>query len=159
MGLFAVLGIIFVISRAGSWGVPYFTFSTENGSECRNDLAGYTCPDMSLADLEFYTGTDLPDDSRVLAAAYSETHDYEISAHIEVPPASAEEATKTLNEAYGKCVKGHYSPLDLSELKSGCVRSNDMVTTSGEASGEVYVVASGLAEDGTLVARLEIKSR
>lgn len=159
MALFSVLGIIFVVSRAGDWGVPYFTFSTENGSECRNDLAGYTCPDMTLTDLEFYLGVDLPDDTRVLAAAYSETHDYEISAHIEVPAELADAATETLVEAYGACVKGHYSPLDLSELAKGCVRSSDMVTTSGTASGEVYVVASGIHEDGTLAVRFEIKSR
>lgn len=159
MALFSTLGILFVVSRAGEWGIPYFSFTTENDSECRNNLAGYSCDTLTLGDLEFYTSLDLPDSTRVLAASYSETHDYQISAHIEVPEDAVESVTATLTEAYGKCIKGHYSPLDLSELKSACVRSNDMVTTSGEASGELFVVASGIREDGTLEARLEIKSR
>src|SRR5215218_9585933 len=47
---------------AGAWGVPYFSFTTDRGSTCKNALAGYTCSAMTLADVEYIGNLDLPDD-------------------------------------------------------------------------------------------------
>src|SRR4249919_3092219 len=61
---------------AGAWGVPYFSFTTDRGSTCKNDLTGYTCSPMTLADVEYFGDIDLPDDSSVVAGSYRSTHDY-----------------------------------------------------------------------------------
>ena len=55
---------------AGAWGVPYFSFTTDRGSTCTNDLTGYTCEAMTLADIEYFGDIDLPDDSSVVAGTY-----------------------------------------------------------------------------------------
>ena len=52
---------------AGAWGVPYFTFRTDRGSMCKNDLTGYTCSPMTLADVEYFGDVDLPDNSSVIS--------------------------------------------------------------------------------------------
>ncbi|MDN5804623.1 MAG: hypothetical protein L0H26_08590, partial [Microlunatus sp.] len=38
-----------VIRYAGSWGVPYFSFTSERGSPCTNKLTGYVCDPLTLA--------------------------------------------------------------------------------------------------------------
>ena len=43
MGLFATAALYVVTRYAGGWGVPYFSFTSERGSRCTNDFAGYTC--------------------------------------------------------------------------------------------------------------------
>ncbi len=43
-----------VTRYAGGWGVPYFSFTSERGSRCTNDFAGYTCDPVTLADVEFF---------------------------------------------------------------------------------------------------------
>ena len=68
---------------AGAWGVPYFTFTTDRGSTCKNGLAGYTCSAMTLADVEYIGNVDLPDDSSVVASTYRSTHDYQMEAVID----------------------------------------------------------------------------
>ena len=62
---------------AGAWGVPYFTFRTDRGSMCKNDLTGYTCSPMTLADVEYFGDVDLPDNSSVVSGTYRSTHDYQ----------------------------------------------------------------------------------
>ena len=96
---------------AGAWGVPYFTFRTDRGSTCKNDLAGYTCSPMTLADVEYFGDVDLPENSAVVAGTYRATHDYQMQAIIEVPLASAAQALSSLNEAFGDCISELPSPL------------------------------------------------
>ncbi len=43
MGLFVTASLYVVTRYAGGWGVPYFSFTSERGSHCTNDFAGYTC--------------------------------------------------------------------------------------------------------------------
>ena len=96
--------------------MPYFSFTSERGSPCRNNLSGYTCTPLTLADLEFYGDVDLPDDSRMISGTYTATHDYQLDATLDVPAASAKSALDGLKEAYGDCQKDYRTPLDTKGL-------------------------------------------
>src|SRR4249920_2872886 len=96
---------------AGAWGVPYFSFTTDRGSTCKNDLTGYTCSPMTLADVEYFGEVDLPDDSSVVNGTYRSTHDYQMEAVIEVPQGSAVQAMTSLRETFGTCLDEIPSPV------------------------------------------------
>src|SRR6187549_3778376 len=85
MGLFVTASLFVVTRYAGGWGVPYFSFTSERGSHCTNDFAGYTCDPVTLADVEFFGDVNLPDDSRIVSGTYRATHDYRLDAVLEVP--------------------------------------------------------------------------
>ena len=115
-GIILMLGSVAVTfailtQYAGAWGVPYFSFMTDRGSKCTNDLTGYTCSPMTLADVEYFGDVDLPDDSSVVTGTYHSTHDYQMEAVLEVPGASAEQALADLNQAFGNCSSELPSPL------------------------------------------------
>ena len=151
----------FILSRyAGSWGVPYFTFTTERGSTCKNDFAGYTCTPLTLAEVEFHAEVELPDDTSVISGSYRSTHDYQLNAVLDVPAASAPAAATALNETFGACVKGQPPPLDTTGLTQVCVISNsDVVSNDGEPASRLYTVGTGVREDGSRPIVLSIKSR
>jgi hypothetical protein len=37
-----LVALAILTQYAGAWGVPYFSFTTDRGSTCKNALAGYT---------------------------------------------------------------------------------------------------------------------
>ena len=45
-----VVALAILTQYAGSWGVPYFSFTTDRGSTCKNELAGYTCSSNVIRD-------------------------------------------------------------------------------------------------------------
>jgi hypothetical protein len=160
MAAFVLIALAIVTQYAGGWGVPYFSFTSERGSPCRNNLSGFTCRPLTLADLEFYGDVDLPDDSHVLSGTYTATHDYQLNATLDVPPASAKSALHGLKEAYGDCQKGHRTPLDTKGLHSVCVLANDDTHgTAAEPSSRLYLVATGLRQDGSRAIALTMRSR
>jgi hypothetical protein len=145
---------------AGAWGVPYFTFRNDRGSTCKNDLAGYTCSPMTLADVEYFGDVDLPENSAVVAGTYRATHDYQMEAIIEVPLDSADHALTSLNQAFGDCISELPSPLTAKGIRDTCVMANDDVfTESEEPSGRLYLIGTGIRQDGTRVIGMVIKSR
>jgi hypothetical protein len=145
---------------AGVWGVPYFSFTTDRGSECTNDLTGYTCSPMTLADVEYFGDVDLPDDSSVVAGTYRSTHDYQLEAVLEVPGASAAQAFADLKQAFGKCSSELPSPLTTDGMRDTCVIANDDVfNESEEPSSRLYLIGTGVRTDGTRVIGMVIKSR
>jgi hypothetical protein len=87
-----LVALAILTQYAGAWGVPYFSFTTDRGSTCKNALAGYTCSAMTLADVEYISNVDLPDDSSVVAGTYRSTYDYQMEAIVEVPAATASQA-------------------------------------------------------------------
>jgi hypothetical protein len=161
MAAFVLVAFAVITQYAGSWGVPYFSFTSERGSPCKNKLTGFSCSPLTLADLEFYGDVDLPDDSKVISGTYAATHDYELDARVEVPARSAKAALAALKEAYGECVPDRPSPLDIKGLRQVCVITNDdaIATRSGEPSSRLYVVGTGLRKDGTRPIALTMKSR
>jgi hypothetical protein len=145
---------------AGAWGVPYFSFTTDRGSKCKNDLTGYTCSPMTLADVEYFGDLDLPDDSSVVSGTYRSTHDYQIEAVIEVPGGSAAQALTSLNQAFGECIDEIPSPLSTKSLRDTCVLANDDIfSESAEPSSRLYLIGTGVRTDGTRVIAMVIKSR
>jgi hypothetical protein len=145
---------------AGAWGVPYFTFRTDRGSTCKNDLTGYTCSPMTLADVEYFGDVSLPENSAVLAGTYRATHDYQLEAMIEVPLDSADQALTSLNRAFGDCISELPSPLSMKGIRDTCVMANDDVfTESDEPSSRLYLIGTGIRQDGTRVIGMVIKSR
>ncbi len=156
-----VAGGLDVLTRyAGGWGVPYFSFVSDRGSTCRNDLTGYTCAPVTLADVEFIADVDLPDTTRVVSGSYRSTHDYRLDAVMRVGKADAGAALKSLQTAFGSCQANHASPLDTADQKKICVLSNDgEVTQSGEASSRLYTIGTGVEKDGTREIALAVRSR
>jgi hypothetical protein len=160
MAAFVIIALAIVAQYAGGWGVPYFHFTSDRGSPCRNNLTGYTCSPLTLADLEFYADIDLPDDSKIISGSYVATHDYQLDAQVEVPPGSAKQALAALKDAYGACHPNHPSTLDTTGVREVCVLANDdTLTRGGELSSRLYAIGTGLRADGTRLIALTMKSR
>jgi len=160
MAAFVIIALAIVAQYAGGWGVPYFRFTSDRGSPCRNNLTGYTCSPLTLADLEYYADIDLPDNSKIISGSYVATHDYQLDAQVEVPPASAKQALAGLKDAYGACHPNHPSTLNATGLREVCVLANDdTLTKSGDLSSRLYAIGTGLRADGTRLIALTMKSR
>lgn len=160
MAAFVLITSALVVRNAGAWGVPYFSFTTERGSTCKNALTSYTCNPVTLADVEFYGDVDLPPTTRVVNARYHATHDYELDATLLVPPAGARAALTALADSFGSCKPGHPAPMSTTGLTSICIMANDdAVTSDTDTSSSLYAVGTGLRKDGSRLIVLAIKSR
>lgn len=160
MAAFVAIAWSVLTRYAGDWGVPYFSFETQRGSTCRNNLTGFTCDPLTLADLEFYGDVDLPPNTRVVQGTYRSTHDFQLNAQLQIPAASAASALAGLTESFGRCQPGHPSPLVARGLTAVCVLANDdAITADAESSSRLYVVGTGLRRDGVRLVTLAIKSR
>ena len=160
MTAFVMVSWAIITRYAGGWGVPYFSFTTERGSPCTNNLTGYTCRPMTLADVEFYADLDLPANSRVLDATYRSTHDYQLEARLQVPAATAAPALRGLQDSFGACQPGHLAPMSTTGLTAVCVMANDdAVTGDAETSSRLYTVGTGIRKDGVRVIVMSVKSR
>lgn len=146
---------------AGTWGVPYFSFTSDNGSPCVNKLTGFVCDPLTLADVQYYSDAELPPDTKVIAASYTATHDYVFHARLEVPKESAGKAAAVLTDEFGKCVPGHPVPMQTSGLANICVLANDdAVSQQKEPPSRLYVIGTGVRrDDGTRVIDMTIRSR
>jgi hypothetical protein len=159
MVLFVGVALAIVARYAGGWGVPYFSFTSDRGSPCKNTLTGYVCTPLTLADVEYWAEIDLPDTTVVKDGTYTATHDYQLTASLVVPAADAAATMKTLQESFGKC-GSHAAPMDTTGLKSVCVMANDdAVTESGQASSRLWAVGTGKTAEGNLIVGMSIKSR
>ncbi len=162
MAVFVGVALLIVTRYAGGWGVPYFSFTTDRGSHCVNNFTGYVCTPTTLADVEYFGDIDLPDDTTVRSGTYRSTHDYQLESLLDVPAGSSAAALKALNEAFGKCLPGHPSPISTQGLTKTCVMANDdttVVDSGGEPASRLYAIGTGLRKDGTRVIGLSIKSR
>lgn len=161
MAAFVLILFGLLTRYAGSWGVPYFSFTSANGSPCVNKLTGYVCDPLSLADVQFYGDAELPADTTVISGTYTATHDYVLRARLEVPKESADAAMAALAEEFGPCIAGHPAPMETTQLSAVCVLANDdAVTREGEPPSRLYVIGTGIrADDGTRVIDLNIRSR
>lgn len=154
-----VILLAIVLRNAGAWGVPFFSFESDRGSDCKNSFTGYTCESLTVEDIEWYGDVNLPADTSVVTSSYTATHDYELVANLEISKKSSAAGYKALRAAYGKCVAGHFTPLDTNGLKDVCVMANDQVTEGGTPSGRIFNVGTGVRKDGVRVVALSVKSR
>lgn len=157
---FVLISFAVITRYAGVWGVPYFSFTSERGSDCKNNFTGYVCTPTTLAEVEFYADLDLPDDVRVVNGVYQSTHDYRLDALLEVPPASAPAALKSLNEAFGPCVSTQPSPLNTKGVSGLCTMATvDAISETGEPASRLFVIGTGVRKDGSRPISLTIRSR
>jgi hypothetical protein len=160
MAGFVLIAFAILFRFAGPWGVPYFGFTSDRGSSCTNNFTGYVCTPTTLAEVEFYAELDLPDDTRVVEGTYRSTHDYQLDALLEVPAAGADAALKSLNEAFGPCLGSHPSPLNTRGVQQLCTMATvDAFNESGEPASRLYVVGTGVREDGSRPISMTIRSR
>lgn len=157
----AVIVALLVMARfAGGWGIPYFSTTTDRGSRCVNTFTGFECNAVTLADIGYFGDVELPPDTQVVSSHYKSTHDYQLVAELEVPPASSKDALAALQDSFGTCVKNHPSPLSEPGLTSLCILANDQETTeTGTPDSRVYVVGTALRADKTRVVNLSVRSR
>ncbi|HYP46822.1 MAG TPA: hypothetical protein VEQ66_16690 [Propionibacteriaceae bacterium] len=161
MAAFVMILWAVLTTFAGRWGVPYFSFQTERGSTCRNQLTGYTCQPVTLADVQFYGDVTLPDSTTVVASRYRATHDYQLDGQLVVPPADAATALAALQDSFGPCRPGLPAPMPTAGLSAVCVLANDDASISGDSdvSSRLYAVGTGLRRDGSRVIAMNIRSR
>jgi hypothetical protein len=160
MVAFVMITWALIARYAGGWGVPYFSFTTERGTPCTNNLTGYTCHQMSLADVEFYGDVVLPGNTRVVSSTYRSTHDYKLDAQLLVPAATAAAGLQGLHESFGACQPDHLAPMPTTGLSDVCVMANDDAVTNGaDASSRLFTVGTGLRRDGIRVVTLSVRSR
>jgi hypothetical protein len=157
---FVLITFAILVRFAGSWGVPYFGFTSDRGSSCTNNFTGYVCTPTTLAEVEFHADLDLPDDTRVIEGTYRSTHDYQLDALLEVPAASAAAALKSLNGAFGPCLPSQPSPLNTEGVTQLCTMATvDAFNDSEEPASRLYVVGTGVRKDGSRPISMTIRSR
>ena len=158
-----VLAGFLILSRyAGGWGVPYFSFSTDRGSACTNDLTGYHCDDVSRADIEWWGDLTLPDSAAITSSHYKSTHDFTLDAVVTVPKADAAKTYAALRKTFGACVPDHPTQLDTDGLTHICVMANDAsdsTTDSAPLADTLYEVTTGVQKDGSLTIGIHEESR
>jgi hypothetical protein len=161
MSAFVMVLWALLTSRAGAWGVPYFSFETERGSSCTNNLTGYTCQPVTLADVQFYGDVTLPADTLVVKSRYHATHDFQIEASLLAPAKSAPAALAGLHESFGPCQANHPAPMPTAGLTGVCVLANDdaTITRDSDTSSRLYVVGTALRADGSRLIVMTIQSR
>jgi hypothetical protein len=96
----------------------------------------------------------------VVVGKYHSTHDYQMEAVVQVPGGSAAQALTDLKLAFGKCSSELPSPLTTEGMQDTCVMANDDVfNESEEPSSRLYLIGTGVRDDGTRVIAMVIKSR
>src|SRR6188472_3598731 len=139
------VALAILVQYAGGWGVPYFSFTTDRGSTCKNGLAGYTCSSVTLAEVEHVGNVDLPDDSSVVTGTYRSTYDYQMEAIVDVPSTEADQALASLNQAFGSCIDELPSPVSTKGMHHNCVMANaDALDESDEPSSRLYIIGTGV---------------
>ncbi len=160
MAAFFLIAFGLITRYAGSWGVPFFSYTSERGSTCTNTMTGYTCDPLTLADIEFYSDLDLPNDTRVTSGNYTATHDYTLNASLRMTARSQAAGFKALQRELGGCRTDRPAPISTSGLTSFCVLANDSAgARSGEPPSRLYVVGTGVAKNGVRVVSISIRSR
>jgi hypothetical protein len=161
MAAFVLISWSVLTRFAGGWGVPYFSFETDRGTPCTNNLTGYVCHQMTVPDIEFYGDVVLPSDTRVIDSTYRSTHDYQLSTQLLVPRTSEGPALAGLHESFGPCVRDHPAPMPTAGLTALCVLANDdaTITRDADTSSRIYTVGTGLRQDGSRVIAMFVRSR
>ena len=145
---------------AGAWGVPYFSFTTDNGSTCKNTLTGFVCDSITPADFALYSREPLPPGTVIASGTMEITHDYTINAVLVTTKAEAAKAAKVLTKEYGKCGSGP-TPPELAKATKVCrmTTDDDATQTDRPPPDKTYTVTTGLMKNGQRVTVLQIQSR
>ncbi|SDT31800.1 hypothetical protein SAMN04489812_5153 [Microlunatus soli] len=161
MIVLAAIPFVILSRYAGDWGVPYFSFQTERGSTCTNDIAGYHCDDVTVEDIRWWGDISLPSSTTVLSSHYRATHDFTLDAVVAVPKQDRPKTSAAINRTFGTCQSGHPTQLDTTGLSGVCTRANDatLSSSSSKFSDTLYEVTTGIRKDGTMVVGIHEESR
>lgn len=157
MALFVAVAWLVLSRFAGGWGVPYFSFTTANGSACTNTWTGYRCDTVTPADLQLYTGA-LPAGTTITSARLSVTHEYSLDAVLTTDAKHAAATGKALQSQYGRCGPGPI-PSQLAKAKSVCRMSSDVGGSTTRPSARIYAVTTGIVGGGKRLTVVHIESR
>ena len=133
-----------VTRYAGSWGVPYFSFTSERGSPCTNNLTGYVCEPLTLADVSSTATPTCPNDTKVISGTYTATHDYTLQARSEVPKVAggrAEGPAATSSAAAVRPPGADGDPQPDRTLRAGQRRRRH---PRGEPPSRLFVIGTGI---------------
>lgn len=162
MIVLAAIPLLILSRYAGGWGVPYFSFQTDRGSTCTNDLAGYHCDDVTVEDIRWWGDISLPSSSSVISSHYQATHDFTLDAVVAVPKKDAAKTVSTIDKTFGRCQQDAPTKLDTKGLSKVCTRANDATSSSSSSSkfaDTLYEVTTGSRKDGTLIVGIHQESR
>lgn len=160
MALLVGTGLWLLARQAGAWGVPYFSFTTDNGSTCTNQWAGYVCEDLTTADLEGYGQFELPADTEVVSSTYTRTHDYSLSATLRTSADAGPAAVEQWVATFGQCAPGGVPPVEMADYEQLCVINSDINRgTQDVPVNRRWLVSTGIAPDGSRLTMLTVSSR
>ena len=154
-------GLAYLGSKAGEWGVPYFTFTTEHDTTCTNTWIGHTCEDVTLADFEEWAKLDVPEGTTLLSATYTKRNaDFEVVAELRTDAKHAKSFGKALKEQYGGCQDAGFRPTELEGYEQVCLVNSVLARGTQDAPlTRRWMVSTGVAEDGTRLTLLTFASR
>lgn len=162
MIVLVAIPVVIVFHYAGSWGVPFFSFTTDRGGKCTNTITGYTCDQLTPADISWWGDVDLPQHTNVVSGHYESTDKSRLDAVVVVPKSEAKSTYKKLRKTFGSCGRKRPSNIDASKLKHRCIMAHpesEPRADHGPGSDRTYVISTGLRHDGDRVIGIKEKSR
>lgn len=155
--------LVVLLVNAGRWGVPGFSFTNERGSRCHNHVVGVTCDPMTIEDVGFRAGIEIPPGATMQSATYSEAGRFDLTSQLTFPQPTAQQTADAFAAKFGDCRPGLATPLSAIEgIKDVCVRSNDFpgaTLNGGKLSDRLWTVSTGNRPDGSVAVHLRVRSR
>ncbi|MGJ3509249.1 hypothetical protein [Enemella sp. A6] len=134
----------FVLSKAGEWGVPGFTYTNEYGSTCENGFVTNTCTELTREELGARLEVPFPEQTEVLESTLEEGSNTTLRAKIRFPQADAGKFQAALAEKYGHCRNDLPPPAMAEGMQKPCVMGNDRFAS--ESMSIRYVLVLGVRE-------------
>jgi len=155
------VGLGLLVSRAGEWGVPYFSFPTDNGTRCTNTWAGYECHDLTIADYDRWSDFPVPAGSTLVASSYSRTsNDFTVTAQLRTDSSHSEAVGKDLTTKYGACLPVGVRPVELVGYDKICLINSDLMRGTQQVPlSRRWSIATGVAKDGSRLTVVNFSSR
>lgn len=154
-------GLAYLGSRAGEWGVPYFSFTTAHGTDCTNTWTGYTCADVTQADFEEWADLKIPEGTTLVTAKYTKNNaDFEVVSELRTDAKHAKPFGEALAKKYGQCQGAGYQPAELKDHKDVCLVNSVLARGTQEAPlTRRWMLATGVDADGSRLTLLTFASR
>ncbi|NLT29926.1 MAG: hypothetical protein GXX86_05615 [Propionibacterium sp.] len=141
------VGLWFVLTRAGEWGVPGFSYVNEHGSTCENGLISDTCTELTVAELSARLEVPFPEETEVIDGTLQVGSNTTLVARVRFPHSDAGWFQADLAELYGHC-RSDLPPPGMSEgMAEPCVMGNDQFAS--ESMSTRYVLVLGIPEGET----------
>lgn len=134
-----------VLTRAGDWGVPGFSYHNEFGSACENGWVSDTCTTLTTAEVGHRLQIDLPEGSEIIRGTLTSGHTTTLQTEVRIPSAQAEALQARMAEIYGECRTDIPPPGVADGMPEPCIMANDQFAS--ESMSERYAMALGTRDD------------